>query len=137
VSAKVVANWVVNDVGHALKAAGPKGLPFGGEAVGELCALIEAGTISGKIAKEVFAVLAKDGGSPKGIVAARGIEQIADTGAVEAAVAAVVAENADMAARYRAGNPNLLGAFVGLVMKKTGGKASPKLVNELLRKKLG
>ncbi|MFT3770731.1 MAG: hypothetical protein QM820_35355 [Minicystis sp.] len=91
----------------------------------------------GKIAKEVFAEMVKGGGSPKAIVAQRGIEQIADTSAVEAAVTAVIAENADMAARYRAGNANLLGAFVGLVMKKTGGKASPKLVNEVLKQKLG
>ncbi|APR78654.1 Glutaminyl-tRNA synthetase [Minicystis rosea] len=136
-SAKAVANWVVNDVRRELKAAGAKGLPFGGDALGELCALIEAGTISGKIAKEVFAEMVKTGGRPKAIVAQRGIEQIADTGAIEAAVTAVVNENADMAARYRAGNANLLGAFVGLVMKKTGGKASPKLVNELLKQKLG
>jgi glutaminyl-tRNA synthetase len=136
-NAKSVANWVVNDVRRELKAAGAKGLPFAGEAVGELSALIDAGTISGKIAKEVFAAMVKSGGSPKAIVAARGIEQIADTSAVEAAVREVLAESADMVARYKAGNANLMGAFVGLVMKKTGGKASPKIVNEALRKQLG
>ena len=135
--ARAVANWVVNDVGRELKLAGAKGLPFGGEAVGELVALLEAGTISGKIAKDVFAELVKDGGSPKAIVQKRGIEQISDTGAVEAAVDATLAENAPMVARYRAGNANLLGALVGLVIKKTGGKANPKLVNEALRQKLG
>jgi glutaminyl-tRNA synthetase len=134
---KLVANWVVNDARRELKAAGAKGLPFGGQAIGELCALIDAGTISGKIAKEVFAEMVKTGARPKAIVAQRGIEQIADSGAVEAAVDAVIAESADMVARYRAGNANLLGAFVGLVMKKTGGKASPKLVNEVLKQKLG
>jgi len=134
---RAVANWVVNDVRRELKAAGPKGLPFGGAAVGELSALIEGGTISGKIAKEVFAAMVKGGGRPGEIVAQRGIEQIADPSALEAAVTAVVGENGDMAARYRAGNQNLIGAFVGLVMKKTGGKANPKLVNELLRQKLG
>jgi glutaminyl-tRNA synthetase len=136
-AAKAIANWVVNDVRRELKAAGAKGLPFGGAALGELCALIEGGTISGKIAKEVFAEMVKGGGSPKAIVAHRGIEQIADTSALEAAVTAVVGENADMVARYRAGNQNLIGAFVGLVMKKTGGKANPKLVNDLLKQKLG
>jgi glutaminyl-tRNA synthetase len=136
-NAQAVANWVVNDVRRERKAAGARGLPFGGAAVGELCALIEAGTISGKMAKEVFAELVKVGGSPKAIVARRGVEQIADAGPVEAAVTAVLAENADMVARYRGGNANLMGAFVGLVMKQTGGKASPKVVNELLRKALG
>ena len=135
-SAQAVANWVVNDVRRELKARGDKGLPFGGDAVGELAGLVEAGTISGKIAKDVFAEMVKSGDRPKAIVARRGIEQISDTGAVEAAVTAVIGENADMASRYRAGNANLLGAFVGLVMKKTGGKANPKLVNELLRQKL-
>ena len=135
--ARAIANWVVNEVGRELKAASGKGLPFGGAAVGELVALLEAGTISGKSAKDVFAEMVRGGGSPRAIVASRGIEQTSDAGAVEAAVDAILAENAPMAARYRAGNANLLGALVGLVIKKTGGKASPKLVNELLRQKLG
>ena len=135
--ARGVANWVVNDVRRELKSAGAGGLRFGGAEIGELTGLVEAGTISGKIAKEVFAELVKGGGSPRAIVAARGITQISDAGAVDAAVAAVIAENADMAARYRAGNVNLIGAFVGLVMKKTGGKANPRMVNDLLKQKLG
>jgi glutaminyl-tRNA synthetase len=135
-SAKAVANWVVNEVGRALKAAGAAGLPFGGAAVGELVALLDAGTISGKGGKDVLAELVKAGGSPREIVARLGIEQTSDAGAVEAAVDAVLAESAPMVAKYRAGNANLLGALVGLVIKKSGGKASPKLVNELLRRKL-
>ena len=78
----------------------------------------------------------KGGESPRAIAERRGLQQISDSGAVEAAVTAVLAENADAVARYRGGNANLLGAFVGMVIKKTGGKANPKLVNELLRKKL-
>jgi glutaminyl-tRNA synthetase len=85
----------------------------------------------------VLAEMLKGGGSPKAIVERQGIRQIADAGALEPAVDAVLAENADAVARYKAGNSNLMGAFVGMVMKKTGGKANPKLVNELLRKKLG
>jgi Asp-tRNA(Asn)/Glu-tRNA(Gln) amidotransferase B subunit len=78
----------------------------------------------------------KGGGSPREIVEKKGLRQITDAGAIEAAVAAVLAENADAVGRYRAGNANLLGAFVGMVMKKTGGKANPKLVNDLLRARL-
>ncbi len=133
---KGIANWVVNDVRRELKAAGSKGLPFQGAAVGELSALVDAGTISGTIAKEVLAEMVKGGGSPAEIVERRGLKQVSDTAAIEAAVDAVLAENADAVARYKAGNANLLGALVGMVMKKTGGKANPKLVNELLRARL-
>lgn len=136
-NARLVANWVVNEVGRELKSAGAKGLPFRGAAIGELCALVEAGTISGKIAKDLFAELVKNGGSPKAMAERQGIQQISDAGAVAAAVDAVLAENPDMIARYRAGNVNLLGALVGLTMKKTGGKANPQLVNETLKRKLG
>jgi glutaminyl-tRNA synthetase len=107
------------------KAGGVGALPFRGAAVGELCALVDAGTLSGKIAKEVFAEMVKGGGSPREIVERNGLRQISDAGAIEAAVAAVLAENADAVARYRAGNANLLGAFVGMVMKKTGARRTP------------
>ena len=126
---KAIANWIVNELrGKAGKVTGA--------ALGELVALIDAGTISGKIGKEVLVDLVAKGGSPKAIVAEKGLSQIADTGAIEAAVDAVLAENADAVARFKGGNLNLKGAFVGMVMKKTGGKANPKLVNELLDKKL-
>jgi glutaminyl-tRNA synthetase len=132
---KSVARWIVNEVLRVAK-GGVVALPFKGAAVGELVALIDRGTISGKIAKDVFAEMRKSGERPGAIVEKRGSQQISDTGAIEAAVAAVLSENADAVARYRAGNENLLGAFVGMVMKKTGGKANPKLVNELLRARL-
>ncbi len=134
-SAKSVARWIVNEVLREAK-GGIASLPFGGAAVGELVALVDAGTVSGTMAKEVFAAMLAGGGSPAAIIEARGLRQISDTGAIEAAVAAVLADNADAVARFRAGNANLLGALVGMVMKKTGGKANPKLVNELLRARL-
>ncbi len=79
----------------------------------------------------------KSGKSPRVIVEERGVQQISDAGALEPAVDAVLAENEAAVARYKAGNANLLGAFVGMVMKKTGGQANPKLLQELLKKKLG
>ena len=126
---------MVNEVLREAK-SGVASLPFGGAAVGELVGFVDAGTVSGTMAKEVFAAMLAGGGSPAAIIEARGLRQISDTGAIEAAVAAVLADNADAVARFRAGNANLLGAFVGMVMKKTGGKANPKLVNELLRARL-
>jgi glutaminyl-tRNA synthetase len=134
-NAKAIANWVINEVRAAAK-GGLAALPVRGAAVGELCALVDAGKISGKIAKEVFAEMVKSGESPGAIVDKRGLTQVSDTAAIEAAVDAVLSENADAVARYRAGNANLLGAFVGMVMKKTGGKANPKLVNDRLRARL-
>ncbi|AKT40118.1 glutamine--tRNA ligase/YqeY domain fusion protein [Chondromyces crocatus] len=135
-SPKGVAKWVVNEVRRELKGGSAKALPFTGAALGELVALVEAGTLSAPLGKEVLAELVREGGSPKAIVDKRGLTQISDSGAVETAVDAVLGENADAVARYRAGNQNVLGALVGLVMKRTGGKANPKLVNELLRKRL-
>jgi glutaminyl-tRNA synthetase len=135
-NAKGVARLVVNEVLREAKGGGVRALPFGGKAVGELSALVDAGTISVTIAKEVLAEMVKGGGSPAEIVERRGLKQVSDTGAIEAAVDAVLKENADAVARYKAGNANLLGAFVGMVMKKTGGKANPKLVNDLLRARL-
>ena len=136
-SPKAIASWTVNEVLREAKGGGVKALPFGGAALGQLVALIDAGTVSGKMAKDVLAEMLKGGGSPEAIVARRGGRQIDDAGALEPAVDAVLSENADAVARYKAGNANLLGAFVGMVIKRTGGKASPKLVNELLRRKLG
>ncbi|MFO0756092.1 MAG: glutamine--tRNA ligase/YqeY domain fusion protein [Byssovorax sp.] len=135
-SPKTVAKWVVNEVRRVSK-SGAKDLPFTGAALGELVALVDAGTLSATLAKDVFEELSTKGGSPKAIVERRGLSQIADDGALGAAVEAVLAENADAVGRYKAGNPNLLGAFVGMVMKKTGGKANPKRVQELLKQKLG
>jgi len=134
--AKAVARWIVNEVLRETKGAGVAALAFKGAAVGELVALVESGTLSGKIGKDVLAEMVKTGKGPRAIVEEKGLRQITDTSAIAAAVDAVLAENADAVARYRAGNANLLGALVGMVMKKTGGKANPKVVNDLLRQRL-
>ena len=98
--------------------------------------LIADDTISGRIAKDVFEIMGETGRDPADIVAEKGLKQITDTGAIEAAIDQVIAANADKAAEVRAGKDKLLGWFVGQVMKATGGKANPAMLNELLRKKL-
>jgi aspartyl-tRNA(Asn)/glutamyl-tRNA(Gln) amidotransferase subunit B len=94
------------------------------------------GTISGRIAKEVFDEMVESGAAPAAIVADKGLEQITDAGAIEAAVDAAIAAGLDQAENVRAGNDKAIGWFVGQVMKATDGKANPKMVNELLREKL-
>jgi glutaminyl-tRNA synthetase len=133
-NAKGIAKWIVNEVARDVK--GAKARPYGGAAIGEIVSLVDAGTISGSIAKEIFAEVAQKGGSPKEIVARVGGQQISDAASIEAVIDAVLAENESAVARFKAGNQNLFGAFVGMAMKKSGGKANPKLLNELLRKKL-
>jgi glutaminyl-tRNA synthetase len=133
--AKIAAKWLAHDV-RAL-ARGAATLPFDGAAIAELVSLVEAGTITNAVAKELVATLVREGGSPRALVARGGLAQLTDGGAIEAAVDAVLAESAALVARFRAGNANVLGALVGQVMRKTGGKASPQLVDGLLRKKLG
>jgi aspartyl-tRNA(Asn)/glutamyl-tRNA(Gln) amidotransferase subunit B len=98
--------------------------------------LIADGTISGRIAKDVFAEMIETGADAAAIVEARGLRQMSDSGAIEAAVDAALAAHPAQVAQYAA-NPKVLGFFVGQVMKATGGKANPGLVNELLKKKLG
>ena len=110
--------------------------PVGAAELGGLIDLIAAGTISGRIAKDVFQAMFETGRDARSIVAERGLEQVSDTGEIEAVVDGVLAEREDMAAEYRAGKTKLLGFFVGQVMKATGGKANPKTVNEILRAKL-
>jgi aspartyl-tRNA(Asn)/glutamyl-tRNA(Gln) amidotransferase subunit B len=133
---KAAANWIINELLRELKDRSIATLPFGGQELGELVGLIDDGTISGKIAKELFAELLQSGGSPKAIVQKRGLVQVTDASAIEPIVDAVLAANPDSIEKYRAGKTNILGFLVGQVMQKSGGKANPKLVNELLRKKL-
>jgi aspartyl-tRNA(Asn)/glutamyl-tRNA(Gln) amidotransferase subunit B len=104
--------------------------------LGALLDLISDNTISGRIAKDVFAEMLETGKQPAAIVEAKGLRQVTDTGAIEAAVDAVLAKEPDKIAEYRSGKDKLLGFFVGQVMKATQGKANPGLVNELLKKKL-
>jgi aspartyl-tRNA(Asn)/glutamyl-tRNA(Gln) amidotransferase subunit B len=135
---KQAANWVINELfgrlnkeGHGIEAS-----PVTPDQLGGLIDLVAAGEISGKIAKDVFEILWTEGGDPATIVAERGLRQVTDTGAIEAAVAAVVAANPDKAAQAQA-KPSLAGWFVGQVMKATGGKANPQAVNALVRARLG
>src|SRR5579872_633672 len=136
--AKAAANWVMGDLFGALnrKGLGIDASPVAAPQLGALIDLIADGTISGRIAKDVFAEMVETGGDPAAIVEAKGLRQVSDTGAIEAAVDAALAANPSQVAQYAA-NPKVLGFFVGQVMKATGGKANPALVNELLRKKLG
>jgi aspartyl-tRNA(Asn)/glutamyl-tRNA(Gln) amidotransferase subunit B len=98
--------------------------------------LILDNTISGKIAKDVFAEMMASGKNAAAIVEAKGLKQVTDTGAIAQIVAEVVAENPDNVAAYKSGKDKLFGFFVGQIMKKSGGKANPDMVNELLKKKL-
>ena len=134
---KAAANWVTGDLFGALnkKGLGIEDSPVAAAQLGKLIDLIADGTISGRIAKDVFAEMVETGGDPAAIVEAKGLRQVTDTGAIEAAVDAALAANPAQVAQYAA-NPKVLGFFVGQVMKATQGKANPALVNELLRKKL-
>jgi aspartyl-tRNA(Asn)/glutamyl-tRNA(Gln) amidotransferase subunit B len=135
---KLTANWVVNELFGRLNKEGKaiETSPISAEQLGQLVGLIEARTISGKIAKDVFEILWSDGGSPAEIVSSRGLTQVTDTKAIDRAVADIIAQNPEKAAAAKE-KPALLGWFVGQVMKATGGKANPQAVNQSLRERLG
>ena len=135
---KTAANWVINDLLGALNKAGKQidETPVDPEQMGAILDLIKEGTISGKIAKDLFEIVWSEGGDPKQIVEERGMKQVTDTGAIEAAVDAVIADNADKVAQVKE-KPAMAGWFVGQVMKATQGKANPQAVNALVRQKLG
>ena len=135
---KLAANWVTIELFGALNKAG-KGIeesPVSAEALGGLIDLISDQTISGRIAKDVFEAMVETGKSAASIVDERGLKQVTDTGAIEKAIDDIMAANADKVAEYRSGKDKLFGFFVGQVMKGTGGKANPAMLNELLKKKL-
>jgi len=136
--AKLVSNWVTNELLSKLSAGGHEiaASPLPSSDIAQLVELIENGTISSKIAKEVFEHMWAGEGRPAQIVEARGLVQINDTGAIEAAIDALIAANPDKAEAVKE-KPQAIGWFVGQVMKETGGKANPATVNELLRSKLG
>jgi aspartyl-tRNA(Asn)/glutamyl-tRNA(Gln) amidotransferase subunit B len=136
--AKAAANWVINELGGRLNREG-RGIaesPISAAALGSILNLMAAGTISGKIAKDVFDAVWTGGGDPAGIVEARGLRQVTDTGAIDALVASIVAANPDKAAQAKE-KPAVLGWFVGQVMKASQGKANPQAVNGALKAKLG
>jgi len=134
---KLAANWVINELFGRLKKdeKGIEDSPVTPAELSALIALIEADTISGKIAKDVFEICYTTGRDPAEIVETEGLTQVTDTGAIEAAVDAIIAANPDQVAKALQ-NPKLAGWFVGQVMKATGGKANPKAVNEIVSAKL-
>ena len=135
---KTAANWVINELFGRLKKDG-RGIgesPVSPAQLGGIIDLIAQGEISGKIAKDLFEIVYAEGGDPAAIVAARGMRQVTDTGAIAAAVDEIIAANPAQAEKARA-NPKLAGWFVGQVMKATGGKANPAIVNDLVVARLG
>jgi len=132
------ANWVISDLfGHLNKAGKAiKDSPVSARDGAELLALIEAGTISGRIAKEVFELMYHSGRKAGEIVKEKGLEQVSDVHELDAMIDKILADNPAQVAAFKAGKEALLGFFVGQVMKATGGKANPALVNDILKKKL-
>ena len=135
---KLAANWVINNLLGKLKEEGhPIGSsPVNPDQIGSIIDLIKANVISGQIAKDLFDIVWSEGGDPAEIVEARGLKQVTDTSAIEAAIDEIIAANPDKVAEVKE-KPKMAGWFVGQVMKATGGKASPQMVNQLLRDKLG
>ena len=135
---KLAANWVLNELLGLLNkdSRALHESPVTAPHLSKLLGLIGDNTISGKIAKDVFAEMYATGHDPHHIVETKGLRQVTDTGAIEAIVDEVIAENPDNVAAYRGGKDKLFGFFVGAVMKKTQGKANPAMVNDLLKKKL-
>ncbi len=136
--AKLVSNWVTNELSARLSADGKDfdASPLPANHVAELVALIEEGVISSKIAKEVFDHVWNGEGSPREVVEKHGLKQVTDTGAIEAAIDEIIAANPGQVAAVK-DKPQAIGWFVGQVMKATGGKANPAAVNEILKRKLG
>ena len=135
---KLVANWVINELFGRLKKEDHEitDSPVTPEQLGGIVDLISSDAISGKIAKDLFEIVYTEGGDPAEIVEARGMKQVTDTGAIEAAVDQIIADNPAQVEKAKV-NPKLAGWFVGQVMKATGGKANPKAVNEIVSAKLG
>ncbi len=135
---KLAANWVINELFGRLNKEGREitGSPVSSEQLSAIVDLIGEGTISGKIAKDLFEIVWTEGGDPRALVEARGMKQVTDLGAIEKVVDEIIAANPDKVAQARA-KPQLAGWFVGQVMKSSGGKANPQAVNDLLKSKLG
>jgi aspartyl-tRNA(Asn)/glutamyl-tRNA(Gln) amidotransferase subunit B len=136
---KQAANWVVAELFGALNRRGEsvEQSPVSPAAAAELLGLVADGTISGTIAKQVFEIMLESGEGAAAIVEAKGLRQTSDTGAIDAAIDTILADNADKVAQYKGGKEALFGFFVGQTMKAMAGKANPQVVNERLRAKLG
>jgi glutaminyl-tRNA synthetase len=137
-SSRALANWLVNELQRELDARGiePAAQRLGGAGIAELLAMVEDGTLSATAAKALLAELVREGGSPRALVAARGLAQVSDERTLGDVVARVVEREPANAAAYRGGRSGLLGWFVGQVMKETGGRANPQLVQRLLQERL-
>lgn len=135
---KMAANWVINELFGRLNKEGRDitGSPVNAEQLAAIVDLIGDGTISGKIAKDLFEIVWQDGGDPRALVESRGMKQVTDLSAIEKVVDDILAANRDKAAQVK-DKPQSLGWFVGQVMKSSGGKANPQAVNDLLKSKLG
>jgi aspartyl-tRNA(Asn)/glutamyl-tRNA(Gln) amidotransferase subunit B len=136
--AKASANWVINELFARLNKQGGDiaAAPVSAAQLGAILDLIADGTISGKIAKDLFEIVWSEGGDPRSVVEKRGLKQVTDVGAIEKVVDEIIAKHPDKVADAKT-NPKAIGWFVGQVMKATGGKAGPQAVNEILKKKLG
>jgi len=129
---------VINELTGRLnkEGRGIEDAPVSAKQLGAVLDLIGEGTISGKLAKDLFEIVWSEGGDPRAIVDARGMKQVTDTGAIEKVIDEIIAKNPEKAEQARA-KPQLAGWFVGQVMKASGGKANPQAVNDLLKAKLG
>ena len=137
---KAASNWVMTEVMREMKGRATEdgevsysSWPITPASLAELIRLVDSATINGKTAKDVFARMWISGESPKAIVEREGLSQVSDTGAIEAAIREVIASSAEQVATYKKGRTNTIGWFVGQVMKKTGGRANPRIVNDLVK----
>jgi aspartyl-tRNA(Asn)/glutamyl-tRNA(Gln) amidotransferase subunit B len=136
--AKMAANWITGELFGALNKA-EKNIdesPVTAQQLADLILLIEEGLISGKIAKQVFDVMWTKGGDPREIVETQGLAQVSDTAALEGIIDGLIAQAPENVEAYKAGKVKIMGWFVGQVMKQTGGKANPSVVNQILKTKL-
>ena len=135
---KLVANWMTVELFGALNKSGKTlaNCPVSPRMLGQLVELISNGTISGRIAKDVFADMFESGKMAQTIVDEKGLKQVSDSGAIETLIDQVLTANQDKVDQYRGGKDKLFGFFVGQVMKQSGGQANPGMVNQILRKKL-
>ena len=135
---KQAANWVINELFGRLNKEGRAiaDSPVSAAQLGGVLDLMAKGTISGKMAKDLFEIVWTEGGDPAEVAAARGMQQVTDTGAIEAALDALIAANPDQVEKAKV-NAKLAGWFTGQVLKSTGGKANPAVVNAMVAQKLG
>jgi aspartyl-tRNA(Asn)/glutamyl-tRNA(Gln) amidotransferase subunit B len=136
--AKLAANWVMVELFGALNRLSKEidASPVSAAQLGGLLDLMADGTISGRLAKDVFAAMVETGKDAAVVVEEKGLRQVTDTGAIEAAIDGIMAREAAKVAEYRAGKDKLFGFFVGQVMRAMGGKANPAQLNDLLKRKL-